>query len=128
MHLFPSIVPESLDVIFCSGVLYHSEKPWWLLKTCMDHCDTIIVSGQVASEHSKAPRRFKEVTLDSGTYSFELFSEGGDNLSGLTGQSLWFHEDDLKHFVNHCGFHYEKYNEWVNPHGLWVCSLLTRKR
>ncbi len=127
MHLFPSIVPEPLDVIFCSGVLYHSEKPWWFLETCMNHCDTIILSSQVASKHSPEPRRFKEVTLDAGKFSFEIFSEGGDNLSGLSKQSLWFHEEDLAQFVEHHGFHYEKFNEWVNPHGLWICSILNRK-
>ncbi len=128
MHLFPGLVPEAIDVIFCSGVLYHSEKPWWFLKTCMDKCDTIILSTHVSSEHSPQPRRFREVTLDIGPCSFELFHEGGDNLSGLTGQSLWFQEPDLIRFVHHHGFEYEKYREWTNPHGLWICSLLTRRQ
>ncbi len=128
MHLFPSLVPEALDVIFCSGVLYHSEKPWWLLKSCMEKCDTIILSGHVSSEHSKKPQRFQNVELENGTFEFEVFAEGGDNLSGLTPHSLWFKEEDLISFVNHHGFQYEKYREWVNPHGLWICSQLTRKK
>ena len=127
MHLFPALVPENIDVIFCSGVLYHSEKPWWFLKSCLDKCDTIILSTHVSSDHSPEPRRFRQVTLDSGTYSFELFHEGGDNLSGLSSESLWFKEEDLTAFVNHHGFEYQKYREWTNPHGLWICSLLTRK-
>lgn len=128
MHLFPSLVPEALDVIFCSGVLYHSEKPWWFLKSCMGKCDTIIISGHVSSEHSKQPQRFQKVALENGDFEFEVFAEGGDNLSGLTQHSLWFKEDDLISFVNHNGFKYEKFREWVNPHGLWVCSLLTREK
>ncbi len=128
MHLFPSLVPETLDVIFCSGVLYHSEKPWWLLKTCMDKCDTVVLSGHVSSEHSRKPCKFQEVVLDNEMYTFEVFAEGGDNLSGLTQQSLWFKEEELKRFVNLNGFKYEKFREWVNPHGLWVCSLLTRDK
>ena len=37
MHLFPSLVSEKIDIIFCAGVLYHSSKPWWLLKNCFKH-------------------------------------------------------------------------------------------
>lgn len=128
MHLFPALVPETLDVIFCSGVLYHSEKPWWFLKTCLDKCDTIVLSGHVSSEHSPEPRQFQQVKLDIGTCDFEVFAEGGDNLSGLTSKSLWFKEEDLIAFVNHHGFKYEKFREWTNPHGLWICSLLTKEK
>jgi len=127
MHLLRELVPEPVDVIFCSGVLYHSEKPWWFLKSCMDKCDTLILSTHVASEHSPKPRRFKEVELETGPCRFEIFAEGGDNLSGLSGHSLWFSEEDLERFGEHHGFRYEKFNEWVNPHGLWICSLLTRR-
>ncbi|MFQ5481491.1 MAG: class I SAM-dependent methyltransferase [Nitrospinaceae bacterium] len=127
MHLLDSLVPEPVDMIFCSGVHYHSAKPWWFLETCMEKCGSIVLSGHVASTHSPPGRRRREVALDAGVYSFEVFPEGGDPLSGLTPYSLWFQEKDLIHFVESRGFRYEKFNEWVNPHGLWVCSHLTRK-
>lgn len=127
MHLFPQLVEEKIDIIFCSGVFYHSAKPWWLLETCLEHCDTLILCGHVSSEHSHGPRGFVEVALTSGTYQFEVYPEIGDNFSSVTGQSLWFKEEDLIHFLAYHGFHYEKYDSMVNETGLWVFSVVTKK-
>ena len=129
MHLFPSLIKEKIDVLFCTGVFYHSDKPWWLLKSCMDHCDTIVLCGHVASEFSRYPGATEEVTLDSGTYQFEIYPEFGwkDGLSGVTGESLWFKEKDLVHFLDYHGFQYKKYDSHVNETGLWISSVLTKK-
>jgi len=128
MHVFPELVREPIDIIFSSGVFYHSDKPWWLLQTCMDYCDTMILCGQVSSKHSPPGRKFKSVTLENETYEFEVYPEFGDPLSGMADHSLWFKEKDLQRFVEGMGCRYEKFNEWVNPHGLWICSTVTRPR
>lgn len=126
MHIFPQLINEKIDIIFCSGVFYHTDQPWWLLKTCMDNCDTILLLGHVSSKHSPQPRQFKQVVLESGTYEFEIYNELGDNLSGVQSQSLWFKEKDLVHFLDYHGFGYKKYNSWVNTDGLWICSRVNR--
>ena len=130
MHLFPQLIKDKIDVIFCSGVLYHSDKPWWLLKSCMDHCDTIVLCGHVASEYSGQPRRTKEVILESGTYQFGIYPEygWGDELSGVTGHSLWFTEEDLVRFLDYYGFQFKKYDSHINATGLWIHSVVTKKR
>ncbi len=130
MHLFPDLVKDKLDIIYCSGVLYHSDKPWWLLKSCLDRSDTIILCGHVASEFSKQPRRTREVKLESGTYQFEIYPEygWGDGLSGITGQSLWFTEEDLVRFLDFYGFEFKKYDSHINSTGLWISSVVTRKK
>ncbi|MBI3601035.1 MAG: class I SAM-dependent methyltransferase [Nitrospinae bacterium] len=128
MHLFPNYINEKLDIIYCSGVLYHSAKPWWLLKTCMDYCDTIILSTYVSSEYSPKPREFQKITLESGTYDFEIFPEPGHLIYDLKGYSLWFKEKDLIQFVDYYGFKYERYQSAVqHSTGLWVFSLVTKK-
>lgn len=129
MHLFPQLVKNKIDIIFCSGVFYHSEKPWWLLKSCMDRCDTIILCGHVASEFSKKPRQTQKVILESGTYQFEIYPEYGwrDELSGVTSNSLWFTEEDLIRFLNYYGFQYKKYGSTVLDPGLWIFSVVTKK-
>ncbi|MFQ5449705.1 MAG: class I SAM-dependent methyltransferase [Nitrospinaceae bacterium] len=128
MHLFPQLVTEKIDIIFCAGVFYHSDKPWWLLKTCMEHSDTIVLCGHISSDHSPPGRKTRDVTLESGTYTFEVYPEGGweDGLSGVTGESLWFKEEDLIHFLNYHGFGFKKYSSHVNPQGLWMLSVVTR--
>lgn len=128
MHLFPQLVEEELDIIFCSGVLYHSAKPWWLLKSCLDHCENIVLCTHVTSEHSPAPRAYREVALESGVYRFEVRREFGwdDGLSGVTSESLWFAEEDLIRFVNYHGFQYERYSMDVNTAGLLIRSVITR--
>lgn len=129
MHLFPELVKDKIDVIFCSGVLYHSPKPWWLLKSCMDRCDTIVLCGHVASEFSQQPRKTKEVKLESGKYQFEIYPEYGwnDGLSGVTGYSLWFTEKDLARFLGYYGFQFNKYDSHVNSTGLWIFGVATKK-
>lgn len=127
MHVFPQLVKEKIDIIFCSGVFYHSPQPWWLLKTCMEHCDTIVLCGHISSEHSTHQRRFQEVSLESGRYRFEIYPECGDDFSGLTNHSLWFKEDDLIHFLDYYGFTYKKYHSTVNSTGLWIFSVVIKK-
>lgn len=129
MHLFPQLIQEKLDIIFCSGVFYHTDKPWWLLESCMQHSDTIVLCGHISSEHSRPNRQFREVTLESGTYSFEIYPEYGwnDNLSGVTSDSLWFTEKDLVHFLGYHGFRFNKYSSHVNDLGEWMMSVVTKK-
>ncbi len=129
MHLFPQLVKDKIDIIFCAGVFYHSDKPWWLLENCMEQCDTIVLCGHVASEHSPSGQQKRQVTLASGTYDFEVYPECGweDGLSGVTSESLWFKEEDLIHFLDYHGFRFKKYSEHVNPLGLWMMSVVTRK-
>jgi hypothetical protein len=129
MHLFPQLIKEKPDIIFCSGVFYHTDKPWWLLENCMQHSDTIVLCGHLSSEHSRPNRQFREVTLESGTYSFEIYPEYGwdDGLSGVTSDSLWFKEKDLIHFLDYNGFRFNKYSTHVNPLGEWMMSTVTKK-
>jgi len=128
MHLFPQLIKEKPDIIFCSGVFYHSDKPWWLLESCMQHSDTIVLCGHISSEHSCPNRQFREVALESGTYSFEIYPECGwdDGLSGVTNESLWFKEKDLVHFFDYHGFRFHKYSTHVNRLGEWMMSVLTK--
>ncbi len=129
MHLFPQLINEKLDIIFCSGVFYHSDKPWWLLESCMQQSDTIVLCGHISSKHSRPYRNFREVELESGTYSFEIYPECGwnDGLSGVTNDSLWFKEKDLIHFLDYHGFRFHKYSTHVNPLGEWMMSVVTKK-
>lgn len=129
MHLFPQLVKEKLDIIFCAGVFYHTDKPWWLLESCMQNTDTIVLCGHISSEHSRPNRQFREVALESGTYSFEIYPEYGwdDGLSGVTSESLWFKEKDLIHFLDYHGFHFHKYSTHVNQLGEWMLSIVTKK-
>ncbi|MFQ5449706.1 MAG: class I SAM-dependent methyltransferase [Nitrospinaceae bacterium] len=127
MHLFPHLIKDEIDIIFCSGVFYHSDKPWWLLQTCMQHSETIVLCGHVASGDSPPGRKTRDVTLESGTYHFEEYPEDGDGLSGLTPCSLWFAEKDLIRFLNYYGFHYESYGSTViEGTGLWIFSVVTK--
>ncbi len=130
IHLFPSLVSEPVDIIYCSGVHYHSAKPWWLLKSCLESCDTIVLNGHVASSHSVHPKGTQTVTLESGTYDFEIQPEFGwkDNLSGLSDHSLWFKKEDLIHFLNHYGFDYKEYHSAVTGPGLWIFSVVTKRK
>lgn len=130
MHLFPQLVGDKIDIIYCSGVLYHSSAPWWLLKSCLDRSDIIVLCGHVASEHSNHPRKFKEVKLESGAYQFEIYPELGwdDGLSGVVGHSLWFTEEDLVRFLDFYGFEFKKYDSHINSTGLWISSVVTRKK
>lgn len=128
MHLFPQLVKEKIDIIFCAGVLYHSAKPWWLLKTCMEQCNTIILCTHVASKHSPPHHQKKEViSLESGTYQFEVHEEYGweDHLSGVSKESLWFKEEDLIQFLDFYGFQYKKFITRINQAGLAVGSVVT---
>lgn len=129
MHLFPELIDEKLDIIFCAGVFYHTDKPWWLLENCMRHSDTIVLCGHISSEHSRPDRQFREVALESGTYSFEIYPEYGwdDGLSGVTRDSLWFKEKDLVHFLDYHGFSFNKYSTHVNHLGEWMMSIVARK-
>ena len=43
----------------------------------MQHSDTIVLCGHLSSEHSRPNRQFREITLESGTYSFEIYPEYG---------------------------------------------------
>ncbi|MBI4383446.1 MAG: class I SAM-dependent methyltransferase [Nitrospinae bacterium] len=129
MHLFPQLVREKIDIIYCSGVLYHSEKPWWLLKSCLDQCDTVVLGTHVASEFSRHPRITEEVVLESGTYRFEIYPEKGwnDGLAGVAPKSLWFTEEDLVRFAGFYGFRFERYDSFVSPPtGLWIHGLITK--
>lgn len=96
----------------------------------MDHCDTIVLCGHVASEFSKYSGVNEEVKLESGTYQFEVYPEfgWGDGLSGVTRKSLWFTEKDLAHFLDYHGFQYKKYDSHVNATGLWILSVVSRKQ
>lgn len=129
MHLFPQMIREKIDIIFCSGVFYHSNKPWWLLQSCMEHCDTILLNGHVASDKRPTGHKTRTVTLESGTYEFEIYPEygWGDPLSGVISDSLWFKEADLIRFLDYYGFRYEKYSSTLNPTGYWIDSVVTKK-
>jgi hypothetical protein len=129
MHLFPQLVKEKIDVIICRGVFYHSDKPWWLLQSCMEHADTIYLAGHVASEHSRHHRTFTDITLDGEKYTFEIYPESGDHLAGLSNHSLWFFEKDLIRFFDHHGFEYRKYGEGMaEPTGWLIDAVVRRKR
>ncbi|PIQ99786.1 MAG: hypothetical protein COV66_09245 [Nitrospinae bacterium CG11_big_fil_rev_8_21_14_0_20_45_15] len=132
MHLFPQLINEKIDIIFCAGVLYHSSKPWWLLENCLKHADTVVLCGHVSSEFSKNALGFKSMDLESGSYEFEIQPEYGweDNRSGISGTSLWFKEEDLARFAKFYGFSFKRYNSHVNSTGRWISSVLrkTKKR
>jgi hypothetical protein len=95
----------------------------------MQHSDTIVLCGHISSEHSRPDRQFREVALESGTYSFEIYPEFGwdDGLSGVTSDSLWFKEKDLIHFLDYHGFRFNKYSTHVNQLGEWMMSVVTKK-
>ncbi|QPJ65394.1 MAG: DUF1698 domain-containing protein [Candidatus Nitrohelix vancouverensis] len=128
MHLFPQLVKDKIDIIFCSGVLYHSSKPWWLLENCLKHADTVVVSGHVSSAESTHAMGFQTIELESGSYEFEIQPEFGweDNRSGVATTSLWFKEEDLIRFAKYYGFNFKKYDSTVNKTGLWISAVLKR--
>ncbi len=132
MHLFPQLVTEQIDIIYCAGVLYHSSKPWWLLENCLKHADTVVLCGHISSEFSKNTLGFKSIELESGTYEFEIQPEYGweDNRSGISENSLWFKEKDLVRFAKYYGFNFKRYDSHVNSTGQWISSVLkkTKKR
>jgi len=130
MHLFPQLTQDKFDTIFCAGVLYHSDRPWWLLKTCMKHCNTIVLCGHVAAENSGHSTETREVVLEIGPCQFEVRKENGwdDGLSGVSRESLWFKEKDLIRYLDHYGFDYLKYGSMKNSAGQLIYSLARRKR
>jgi 2-polyprenyl-3-methyl-5-hydroxy-6-metoxy-1,4-benzoquinol methylase len=129
MHLFPQLTDDKFDTIFCAGVLYHSDKPWWLLQTCMQHCDTIVLCGHVAAENNNKSTETREVALEIGPCRFEVRKEYGwdDGLSGVGRESLWFREKDLIRYLDHYGFDYFKYGEMENSAGQLIYSLVRKK-
>ncbi len=129
MHLFPQLIDDKFDTIFCAGVLYHSDKPWWLLKTCMEHCNTIVLCGHVSTQNDSHSMETREVVLEIGPCRFEVRKENGwsDGLSGVGRESLWFSEKDLIRYLGHYGFDYLKYGSMKNSAGQLIYSLVRKK-
>ena len=127
MHIFPQLLKDKIDIIYCSGVLYHSDKPWWLLKTCMENCNTVILGSIVSSEYPSRHRETVKVDIDEESYHLEVRKEDEKCHSGLKRKSLLFSEEELIRFVKKNGFQYEKYGSTIiAPFGLWVFALLTK--
>ena len=99
MHIFPQLLKDKIDIIYCSGVLYHSDKPWWLLKTCMENCNTVILGSIVSSEYQSGHRETVKVDIDEESYHLEVRKEDEKCHSGLKRKSLLFSEEELIRFV-----------------------------
>ena len=128
MHIFPQLLKDKIDIIYCSGVLYHSDKPWWLLRTCMENCKTVILGSIVSSEYPSGHREMVKVDIDEESYHLEVRQEDEKCHSGLKRKRLLFSEEELFRFVRKNGFQYKKYGSTIiAPFGLWVFALLTKR-
>jgi hypothetical protein len=86
---------ESIDAVFCSGMLYHLKKPWDLIKKL----DQLGAKLLFIDTHYAASG---EVFLEG--FSGSWFNEGFDPLSGLSERSFWLTAKDLMKLLYEYGF------------------------
>jgi len=106
LETYPLAPLGRFDVVFCSGLLYHLPRPWFLLERIAGVSDHLFIWTHYATDTmmSTGWRRLAKRLL--GRRVGYTFQESGldDPLSGMSATSFWPTLDGLRRMLAHAGF------------------------
>ena len=110
-----------IDVVFCSGLLYHLPEPWKLVEQIASVSPNLFLSTHISGE--------EEGTRINNGYRGKYYREYGwcDPLSGASRESFWLTLGSLLHLLGQNGYNrIEIVENWLHPRGQTV-TLAARK-
>lgn len=100
----------TFDLVYCTGLLYHLQKPAPVLEWCRRQAPTLFLQThyveEAAADRYEGPG-FRETTYRHGEHEYraKAFEEEAGNLrAGLRATSVWLYERDLLTAIERAGF------------------------
>lgn len=137
---FLQYTDQRFDIVWASGVLYHSEDPLQLLALMAErtdrlflwthyYADSLLQSKQgtrfIKTNNVEQTRGGERYTLHYRTYANEQFTEGLPlhYEGGQEGFSFWLERDGIDRMLTSLGFRIRVQKDEISPKGLPVVSL-----
>jgi hypothetical protein len=118
--------PDQFDMIFCSGILYHMENPFELIKAISAHTDRVFLwthyyDPDIPLEPLRSP---KTAVCDGLELTFYEHTSGDPNYgkfwSGNTPTVSWLSRDSIEQCFRHFGYelsvHEDNRATQIGPH------------
>lgn len=131
--------PGSFDIVWASGVLYHSVEPLKLLALISKVTDKVFIYSHYYDKDAIWANPFladhycpeKDITMEYDGYKaplhYRFYNESKDNFycGGVEDFSFWMEKKDILGFLDHLGFSEIKFrlDQLDNPHGPVICFL-----
>jgi len=135
---------ERFDMVWASGILYHSAEPLKLLESISRVSNKLFLYTHYYDEQaiqgnpflSDFYNREKNITVETGGFKYLLhfrsYNEKKDSFfcGGIEDYSFWMEKKDILSFLNHLGFNEIKtrLDQLDNPHGPVLCLLAEKNR
>jgi hypothetical protein len=111
---------ETIDAVFCSGILYHLKEPWGLIKEISTITDRLYLATHYTEERNAFCCGYWGKFMEDGS---------ADDWAGMTPWAFWFTLPSLLDCLKDSGFHVEHIMDWKkfgdSPHPM--TGLFCRK-
>jgi hypothetical protein len=132
---FLQLTDERFDLIFCSGILYHMENPYELIKAISRCSDRVFLWTHYYDPEISIdpPRRAKSVKCDDVDLVFYEQDYGDPNYGrfwgGLKPTSSWMTKDAISQCFERFGYEFVIRDDTrVHPGGPNICGTAVRRR